>query len=88
MDPLSHLTSQHLGIPLDSSNRPPSPESFEQISRACAQGYEKIYGENFRACYVNKTRAGCGHSKVGCLVFDGFLRVSFSRGSVVMVGLD
>jgi len=79
-DPVSHLVARKLNLDLSpSSYRPMESDTFDKISKAAAEGYEKIYGENFRAVYCRKVRSGCAHSKVGVLVYEGFLRVSLRK---------
>jgi hypothetical protein len=76
-DPLAHQIAAQLSLSLNpSSYQNMDSNTFSRISLAAAQIYEGLYGENYRAVYVEKTRVGCGHSKVGVLVFEGFLRVS------------
>ena len=76
-DPIPHQIASRLGLTLDpSSYQKMDHQSFERIALASTQMYEGLYGENFRAVYVEKARVGCGHSKVGVLVFENFLRVS------------
>lgn len=76
-DPVPHSLAPQLNLSLDpSSYHKMSTEDFGRLSLASAQVYEGVYGENFRAVWVEKKRVGCGHSKVGVMVFEGFLRVS------------
>lgn len=82
-DPLAHQIASQLSLSLNpSSYQNMDSNTFSRISLAAAQIYEGLYGENYRAVYVEKTRVGCGHSKVGVLVFEGFLRVSTVVGLV------
>lgn len=84
-DAIAHQVASQLGLAYDPAKNL-FDSTFDRIAAACAQAYEKMYGSNFRALYCRKAKQGCAHSKVGVLVYEGYLRVSVEVEQVAYHG--
>lgn len=89
MDPVPRLLAQRLNIPFETSSPRPLPtEQFELLAQASQQGYSEIYGPNFRAVYPEKKRQGAAHSKLGVIVYDGWLRVFITSANLMALDME